>query len=149
MDVSGNISAILNQKPGEIFSVSPEMTVYEAIEMMDNKNVGALLVMQGKELVGMLSERDYTRKIVLRGKRSRETKVSEIMSTNLTITHPDDGVETCLRLMTDKRIRHLPVMEGKHVRGVISIGDLVKWVIASQSATIAHLENYIHGGFTG
>jgi CBS domain-containing protein len=149
MDVSGNISAILNQKPGEIFSVSPEATVYEAIAMMDDKNVGALLVMQGKELVGMLSERDYTRKIVLRGKRSRETKVSEIMSTNLTVTHPDEGVETCLRLMTDKRIRHLPVMEGNRVRGIISIGDLVKWVIASQSAAIAHLESYLHGGFSG
>jgi len=149
MDVSGTIDAILNQKSGEIFSITPNATVFEAIEMMDNKNVGALLVMDGKKLVGMFSERDYTRKIVLRGKRSRETKVAEIMSTNLTVTHPREPVEKCLRLMTDKRIRHLPVLDGDKVVGVISIGDLVKWVISCQSATIAHLENYISGGYTG
>ncbi len=149
MDVSGHIGAILSQKAGEIFSVSPDATVYDAIEMMDNRNVGALLVMEGKKLVGMISERDYTRKVVLRGKRSRETTVAEIMSTNLTVTHPTDGVEECLRLMTDKRIRHLPVLDGDKVTGVISIGDLVKWVISCQSATIAHLENYISGGYTG
>ena len=97
----------------------------------------------------MISERDYTRKVVLRGKRSRETKVAEIMSTNLSVTHPNEGVEECLRLMTEKRIRHLPVLDGDKVIGVISIGDLVKWVIACQSAAIAHLENYISGGYTG
>jgi CBS domain-containing protein len=149
MDVSGNISAILSQKGAEIFSVSPEATVFEAITMMDQKNVGALLVMEDDQLVGMFSERDYTRKVVLRGKRSRETKVAEIMSTNLSVTHPQEGVETCLRLMTDKRFRHLPVLEGEKVIGIISIGDLVKWVISCQSATIAHLENYISGGYTG
>ena len=149
MDVSGTIDAILNQKSREIFTIPPVATVFEAIEMMDNKNVGALLVMDGKKLVGMFSERDYTRKIVLRGKRSRETKVAEIMSTNLTITHSREPVEKCLRLMTDKRIRHLPVLDGDRVVGVISIGDLVKWVISCQSAAIAHLENYISGGYTG
>jgi CBS domain-containing protein len=149
MDVSGNIGAILGQKSGDVFSVSPHATVFEAIQMLDEKNVGALLVMEGEKLVGMFSERDYTRKVVLHGKRSRETKVSEIMSTELKLTHPQEGVENCLRLMTDKRIRHLPVMEGDKVIGVISIGDLVKWVIASQSAAIAHLENYISGGYTG
>ena len=149
MDVSGTIDAVLNQKSGEIFSITPNATVFEAIEMMDSKNVGALLVMDGKKLVGMFSERDYTRKIVLRGKRSRETRVAEIMSTNLTVTHSREPVEKCLRLMTDKRIRHLPVLDGDKVVGVISIGDLVKWVISCQSATIAHLENYISGGYTG
>ena len=149
MDVSGTIDAILNQKSREIFTIPPDATVFEAIEMMDNKNVGALLVMDGKKLVGMFSERDYTRKIVLRGKRSRETKVAEIMSTNLTVTHSREPVEKCLRLMTDKRIRHLPVLDGDKVVGVISIGDLVKWVISCQSAAIAHLENYISGGYTG
>src|ERR1700736_4297165 len=129
MDVGGNISAIHGQKSGDIFSVSPEATVFDAIEMMDQKNVGALLVMDGEKLVGMISERDYTRKIVLRGKRSRETKVSEIMSANVSVTHPLEGVETCLRLMTDKRIRHLPVLDGEKVIGIVSIGDLVKWVI--------------------
>jgi len=149
MDVSGNINAILAQKGDEIFSISPNATVYEAIEMMSNKNVGALLVMEGERLVGMISERDYTRKVFLRGKRSRETSVTEIMSTQLTTTRPQEGVEKCLRLMTDKHIRHLPVLDDDKVVGVISIGDLVKWVISCQSATIAHLENYIHGGYSG
>jgi CBS domain-containing protein len=149
MDVSGNISAILSQKGTEIFSVAPNATVFEAVGMMDEKNVGALPVMDGEKLVGMISERDYTRKVMLRGKRSRDTKVSEIMSTNLTVTHPQEGVEKCLHLMTDKRIRHLPVLEGEKVVGIISIGDLVKWVISCQSAAIAHLENYISGGYSG
>jgi len=149
MDVSGTIRAILNQKSDEVFSISPDATVFEAVEIMDAKNVGALLVMEQEGVVGIISERDYTRKVVLRGKRSRETKVAEIMSTNVTVTHPREPVEKCLRLMTDKHIRHLPVLEGDKVVGVISIGDLVKWVISCQSATIAHLESYIHGGYTG
>jgi CBS domain-containing protein len=147
MDVSGTIGAILKQKGGDIFSVAPDATVFDAIRMMDDKNVGALLVMDGERLVGIISERDYTRKVILRGKRSRETKVSEIMSTNVTVTHPRESVESCLRLMTDKHIRHLPVLEGEKVTGVISIGDLVKHVISCQSAAIAHLESYIHGGY--
>jgi CBS domain-containing protein len=149
MDVSGNIGAILSQKSGDIFSVSPETTVHDAVAMMDEKNVGALLVMEGERLVGMISERDYTRKVMLRGKKSADTKVSEIMSTNLTVTHPNEGVEECLRVMTEKRFRHLPVLDGDKVIGVISIGDLVKHVISCQSATIAHLENYISGGYSG
>lgn len=146
MDVSGSISAILGQKPREIFSISPEATVYDAILMMDQKNVGALLVVADGELRGIISERDYARRIVLRGRRSRETRVEEIMSTELTTVPPSEPVERCLRMMTEKRIRHLPVCEGENLVGVISIGDLVKLVIASQSATIKHLENYIHGG---
>ncbi|PYL80194.1 MAG: histidine kinase [Verrucomicrobia bacterium] len=149
MDVSGTIRAILNQKSDEVFSISPDATVFEAVEIMDAKNVGALLVMEQEGVVGIISERDYTRKVVLRGKRSRETKVAEIMSTNVTVTHPREPVEKCLRLMTDKHIRHLPVLEGDKVVGVISIGDLVKHVISCQSAAIAHLEHYIHGGYTG
>jgi CBS domain-containing protein len=149
MDVSGNIGAVLGQKQSEIFSVTPDTCVDDAVRMMDEKNVGALLVMKGNKLVGMLSERDYTRKVMLRGKKSSETKVSEIMSTNLTVTNPNEGVEECLRAMTDKRFRHLPVLDGSKVIGVVSIGDLVKHVIASQSATIAHLESYISGGYSG
>ncbi len=149
MDVTGHIGAILSQKSGDIFSTSPDATVYEAVAMMDEKNVGALLVMDGAKLVGMISERDYTRKVMLRGKKSRDAKVSEIMSTNLTVTHPHEGVEECLRVMTDKRFRHLPVLDGDKVVGVISIGDLVKHVISCQSAAIAHLESYIHGGYSG
>src|ERR1700758_1642504 len=149
MDVSGNISAVLGQKPPEIFSVTPDTCVDDAVRMMDEKNVGALLVMKGNKLVGMLSERDYTRKVMLRGKKSSETKVSDIMSTNVTVTHPNEGVEECLRAMTDHRFRHLPVLDGEKVVGVISIGDLVKYVIDCQSAAIAHLESYISGGYTG
>ncbi len=136
MDVSGTIGAVLNQKSREIYSVSPDATVFEAVQLMDAKNV-----------VGIISERDYTRKIMLRGKRSRETKVTEIMSTNVFTTQRREGVETCLRLMTDQHIRHLPVVDDDKVVGVISIGDLVKHVISCQQAAIAHLENYIHGGF--
>ena len=147
MDVSGTIGAVLNQKSREIYSVSPDATVFEAVQLMDTKNVGALLVMDGQRLVGIISERDYTRKIMLRGRRSRETKVAEIMSANVFTTHRREGVETCLRLMTDQHIRHLPVLADDTVVGVISIGDLVKHVISCQQAAIAHLESYIHGGF--
>jgi CBS domain-containing protein len=147
MDVSGTIGAVLNQKSRDIYSVSPEATVFEAVKLMDEKNVGALLVLEGEKLVGIISERDYTRKIMLRGKRSRETSVAEIMSTSVTVTHPREPVATCLRLMTDKHIRHLPVLDGEKVVGVISIGDLVKHVISCQQAAIAHLESYIHGEF--
>jgi CBS domain-containing protein len=149
MDVSGTIDAILGQKGSEIFSVSSDATVYEAIDLMANKNVGALLVVQDGRLLGMISERDYTRKVMLRGKRSRETQVREIMSSDLTIVTTREPIENCLRMMTDKRIRHLPVVEGDTLRGIVSIGDLVKWVIASQSAAIAHLESYISGGYSG
>lgn len=147
MDVSGNISAILNQKGGNIFSVSPKDTVFDAVSLLAEKNIGAVLVIDGERLVGLLSERDYTRKVMLRGKRSRETPVAEIMSTDLKTVTPREAVAECLRLMTDKRIRHLPVVDGDKVVGVISIGDLVKWVIDCQSAAIAHLESYIHGGY--
>jgi CBS domain-containing protein len=149
MDVTGNITAILSQKGREIYSVSPDDSVFDAVSLLAEKNIGALLVMDGEKLVGMLSERDYTRKVMLRGKRSRETKVAEIMSTDLKVIRPLEGVEDCLRVMTDKRIRHLPVLDGDKVVGVISIGDLVKWVISCQSAAIAHLESYISGGYTG
>ena len=147
MDVSGNISAILNQKSGDIFFVSPNASVFDAVSLLAEKNVGALLVMDSDKLVGLLSERDYTRKVMLRGKRSRETTVAEIMSTDLKVVSPREAVQDCLRLMTDKRVRHLPVLDGEKVVGVISIGDLVKYVIDCQSAAIAHLESYIHGGY--
>jgi CBS domain-containing protein len=148
MDVSGTIEAILGQKGTEIFSILPDATVFEAVELMANKNIGALLVIQDGKLVGLISERDYTRKVMLRGKRSRETQVREIMSSGLTVVTPREPVENCLRMMTDKRVRHLPVLDGETIRGIISIGDLVKWVIATQSAAIQHLEMYISGGYT-
>ena len=110
MDVSGTIEKILCQKNREIWSVSPDATVYDAIALMAEKNVGALLVTENERLVGIVSERDYSRKVMLRGKRSRETFVREIMSSELTIAHPRETVEECLRFMTEKRIRHLPVI---------------------------------------
>jgi CBS domain-containing protein len=147
MDVSGTISAILGQKGSQVFSLAPEATVYEAVELMAAKNVGALLVMREDELLGIVSERDYTRKMVLRGKRSRETKVEEIMSRDLTLAAPSESVENCMRMMTEKRVRHLPVVAEGKVLGVLSIGDLVKHIISTQSATIEHLERYIQCGF--
>src|SRR5437763_7168208 len=130
MDVSGTISAILAQKGSDVYSISPDATVFQAIEMMDAKNVGALLVTRAGEPVGIISERDYTRKVFLRGKHSRETRVSEIMSSNLTVTGPEEPVEKCLRMMTERHIRHLPVLENEKLVGLISIGDLVKHVIS-------------------
>jgi len=147
MDVSGTIGAILNQKGTQIYSIAPDAMVFEAIQMMDAKNVGALLVMRGEELLGIISERDYTRKVFLRGKRSRETRVDDIMSKDVTVTGSNEPVENCLRMMTEKRIRHLPVVDNGKLRGVLSIGDLVKHIISTQSATIEHLESYIQGGY--
>jgi CBS domain-containing protein len=148
MDVTGSIESIMHQKKGEVWSVAPDATVYDAIAMMAEKNVGALMVVQNGQLVGIVSERDYTRKVMLRGKRSRETLVSEIMSTQLTTVDPKQGVDECLRFMTEKRVRHLPVVKDGEICGVISIGDLVKHVISAQSAALDHLERYISGGYT-
>jgi CBS domain-containing protein len=147
MDVSGTIGAILNQKGTQVYSIVPDAMVFEAIEMMEAKNVGALLVLRDEKVVGIISERDYTRKVFLRGKRSRETRVDEIMSKDVTVTSSSEPVEKCMRLMTEKRIRHLPVVDNGSLRGVLSIGDLVKHIISTQSATIEHLESYIHGGY--
>src|SRR5438045_7042495 len=144
MDVSGTIGAILNQKGSEIYSIAPDALVFEAIEMMAAKNVGALLVIRGEELLGIISERDYTRKVFLRGKRSRETRVEEIMSRDVTITSPHEPVKRYMRLMTEKRIRHLTVVDNGNLRGVLSIGDLVNHIISTQSAAIEHPQSYHH-----
>lgn len=147
MNVTGTIDAILNQKSGEVWSISPDATVYDAVALMAEKNAGALLVVLNGQLAGIISERDYTRKVMLRGKRSRETHVHEIMSTHLTTVDPKQSVDDCLRTMTEKRVRHLPVVNDGQICGVISIGDLVKHVISVQSATLDHLERYISGGY--
>ncbi len=141
------VETVLAHKSGTIFSVSPEATVYEAIALMAEKNVGALLVMENEKLVGIVSERDYSRKVMLKGKTSRNSFVREIMTTELTTANPRETVEECLRFMTDKHIRHLPVMVDGELRGVISIGDLVKHVISTQSATLDQLKDYIAGGY--
>jgi CBS domain-containing protein len=141
----GTIAEILTHKGGNVWSVGPDATVFEAIQLMAEKNVGALLVTTGKKLVGILSERDYTRKVALKGKSSKETRVKEILSSEPVQVNPTQTVEECLRLMTEKRVRHLPVLEGGAIKGVVSIGDLVNWVISTQGTTIRQLETYITG----
>ncbi len=149
MDVNGTINAIIGQKGTQIWSITPEATVFDAIQMMADKNVGALLVLRDGALVGLISERDYTRKVMLRGKRSKETQVHEIMTEQPRTVLPDESVQSCLRTMTEHRVRHLPVLEGREVRGVVSIGDLVKWTISHQAAALDQLESYISGGYPG
>ena len=139
------VAAVLKRKSGQVWSVEPESSVYEAIELMAERQVGALLVMAGGELRGIISERDYARKIILLGRSSRETPVAEIMSAEVITVTPQHEVGVCLRLMTDHRVRHLPVMVGGEVRGLVSIGDLVNFVISEQGETIRQLEAYISG----
>ena len=119
--------------------------VFDAIQQMADKNVGALLVLQEGRLVGIITERDYTRKVILKHRSSKETPVSEIMDTDLECAAPGDSVDECLRIMTEKRIRRLPVMENGELIGIVSIGDLVKWIISAQRAVVEHLEAYIFG----
>jgi CBS domain-containing protein len=135
---------LLDGKGRALFSIEPEDPVLEAVRMMADRHVGALLVMRGTELAGILSERDYARKVVLLGRSSAETPVWQIMTSPVITVSPDNSVQDCMRLMTDRRIRHLPVMEGGKVVGMISIGDLVKAVIEEQQKTIEQLETYIH-----
>ena len=146
MKASVPISSVLHHKGAVVWSIGPQATVFEAIKLMADKNVGALLVMSGEKLEGVLSERDYTRKIALRGKSSKETRVREILSSDVVSATPTHSVEECMRLMTEHRVRHLPVLDGKKVVGIISIGDLVNWTISAQDATIAQMEQYIAGG---
>lgn len=146
--IPGIINEILAGKPAQVWNVSPDATVFEAIEIMANKNIGALPVMAGEKLVGVLSERDYTRKVALKGKSSKETKVHEIIGPPVTAT-PSHTVEECMKLMTTHRVRHLPVLDGERVVGLISIGDLVNWIISAQSVTIHQLESYITGHYPG
>jgi CBS domain-containing protein len=146
---SGNLSAVLNQKGNQVWSIRPEATVFEAIELMAGKNVGALLVMEGSNLVGIISERDYTRKVALKGKASKQTSVREIMFSPVISATPEHTVEEAMRLMTEHRIRHLPVLDSDKVTGIVSIGDLVNWTISAQTATISHLESYIAGQYPG
>lgn len=147
MNPNGTIDALLNLKGHDVWSVAPDQTVFEAIRLMAEKNLGAVLVMENGHLVGMLSERDYTRKIAIKGKTSKETYVREIMSTNLITITSSNTVEDCMRLMNDRRVRHLPVVDDGRVVGVLSIGNLVNWIISAQNAAIGHLEDYISGKY--
>jgi CBS domain-containing protein len=145
MNPTGTICEILNHKGATVWAISPAATVFEAIKLMADKNIGALLVTDQAKLVGILSERDYTRKVALKGKSSKQTAVREILSGNIIRVSPSHTVDECMRLMTTHRVRHLPVLEGEKIIGVISIGDLVNWIISAQTSHIHQLQTYISG----
>lgn len=139
------VQQLIESKGGEIYSIRPDAPVLDAIRQMAERGVGALLVMQGEQLAGIISERDYARKVILKGRSSAETRVVEVMTEDLHTVAPDRTVHGCMKVMTDHRIRHLPVVENGAVLGVVSIGDLVKAVIEDQQAEIAQLQAYITG----
>ena len=146
MKVSGSVSAILaRKKASTVWSIGPNAMVIDAIRLMDDKNVGALPVVDNGTLVGIISERDYTRKAVLKGRSSKDTPVSAIMTEKLLTVKPSDSITDCMRIMTERRVRHLPVLEGTNLEGILSIGDVVNWFITAQTATIDNLERYITG----
>jgi|SRR4051812_33875483 len=149
MKPTDSIRRILENKGRAVWSLPPEASVYEAIQMMSEKQVGALLVMRNYHLVGFISERDYARKVILQGRSSRDTQISEIMSSPVTTVSPDHTIDECMRIMTSGRIRHLPVVEHGRVSGIVSIGDLVRWTISSQEETIQQLHSYIAGAYPG
>ena len=139
------VKHLLTEKGRQIYTVGPDEPVLTAIQTMADRYIGALLVMRGDELVGIVSERDYARKVILMGRSSGDTPVQDIMTPSVITVNPADTVDTCMRLCTDSRVRHLPVVEGGKVIGVLSIGDLVKAVISEQGAEIEHLQRYIAG----
>jgi len=138
------VRQLLQSKGSAVYSVTPEASVFDALRLMADKNIGALLVVSGGRLSGIMSERDYARKVILHGKSSHDMPVREIMSEKVVTVQPEQTVEDCMALMTGKRIRHLPVVNGEKIVGLLSIGDLVKEVIAEQEQTIKQLESYIH-----
>ena len=146
MNMAITVSQVLRSKGYGFFAIGPQATAYEALEIMADRDVGALLVIDEGKLVGIFSERDYARKVILKGVSSRETKVSEIMSRQVFFVRSEQTVEECLALMTQKHCRHLPVMAGKDLEGLVSIGDAVKAIIAEKEFRIGQLENYIMTG---
>jgi len=145
--MGATVRQILHSKGNRIWSVAPHTTVFEALVLMAEKDIGAVVVVEGGKLVGIFSERDYARKVVLKGRSSKDTEVAELMTTDVFYVHQDQTIDDCMALMTKKHIRHLPVLDGDNLVGVITIGDAVKAVIADQEVMISSLENYIQGGY--
>ena len=143
--MKSTVKEILESKGENVYSITTEETVYDALVKMSKKDVGALVVMKSDKLAGIFSERDYARKVVLQGKSSKESKVGEMMSTEISVIQPSTSIEECMTLMTRKHVRHLPVMEGEQMIGIISIGDVVSRIINDQETTIKNLEDYIYG----
>jgi CBS domain-containing protein len=141
----GKVKDILESKKGNVFYVSPSTMVYSAVEVMSEKNIGGLLIVENEKLVGIFTERDYARKLILRGKSSKDTPVSEIMTKNPLTVSPENSIDDCMTLMTERRIRHLPVCENEKLIGMLSIGDLVRYIIEQQKGIIEDLEHYITG----
>jgi len=149
MELHDPVECILRHKGSQVHAIAPDATVYEALEKLADKDIGALLVMQGTNLVGILSERDYARKVFIMGRSSRETLVREIMSSPAITVGPKATIDQCMYQMTNERCRHLPVVDGDRVVGIVSIGDLVNWIISAQDFTIHQLEDYITGKYPG
>jgi CBS domain-containing protein len=145
--VSGTVASVLKGKGSNVWSVTPDQSVYEAVEKMADKAIGALIVLSAGELVGIISERDYARKVILKGRASKTTLVKEIMTSPAIFVTPDHAVSECMKIMTRNRIRHLPIVGNGKVLGVVSIGDLVKWVVTEQEVAIEHLQNYISSSY--
>jgi CBS domain-containing protein len=149
MDLPGTVNDILDHKRTEVWSVAPDTTVYQAIQLMADKNIGALPVLDDNRMVGIISERDYTRKVILKGRASRDTPVRDIMTRDPVLAVPGDTIVECMRMMTEHKVRHLPVMDGSTMLGIVSIGDLVNWIISAQTVAIDQLEKYITGAYPG
>ena len=141
--MSGKVSSILaHKKSSTVWSIGPKAMVFDAIRLMDEKNVGALPVVDNKTLIGVVSERDYTRKVIVKGRSSKDTPVSDIMTKELLTVNPSQSIAECMRIMTEKRVRHLPVLEGTNLVGILSIGDVVNWLMSALKETIDNLERY-------